>query len=65
VADVQVSGIWDNGDLGFCVTDSEGWCEVKLTKIPLEKDVTFTIFDLIADGYLYDGDEVPVGPLSP
>jgi hypothetical protein len=59
IANAQVSGIWGGwgaGELGFCVTDAEGWCEVDLVKIPNGETVNFTIVDIAADGYFYDPD---------
>ena len=55
VANAQVSGTWDTGDAGLCISGTDGWCEVTLKKLPLTtEEVTFTVIDVAADGYLYD-----------
>jgi hypothetical protein len=59
VTNAQVSGEWGGwgvGELGFCVTDAAGLCEVALAKIPNGETVTFTIIDVFAIDYFYDPD---------
>ena len=55
VADAQVSGTWDTGDLYLCTSDADGWCEETLSKLDRSiAEVTLTVIDIAADGYLYD-----------
>ncbi len=55
IANAQVSGNWDFGDPGLCITDLTGWCTVSVTKLDNSlPSVTFSVLDVAAEGYLYD-----------
>jgi hypothetical protein len=63
VANAQVSGAWDTGDLGFCTTDASGWCSVELTKIDQAVvSVEFTVIDITADELIFSGGGVVTVP---
>lgn len=55
VAGVSVTGSWDTGSSGACVTDGTGQCTVSNTRLKTSiATTTFSITDLAKDGYVYD-----------
>jgi hypothetical protein len=56
VSGATVNGSWDNGDTNTCVTDSSGQCTLSNAKLKIANvsSTTFTVIDLLKNGYIYD-----------